>query len=122
MPFTLRKVERRTLWEASQPVSLNPESFSKLTENPYTGDLVSEEEFVAYIQSLYFEDFYEIGNELEELGFVDDANSMFTIFEGELKAYSDSSENGETSWFEIGEENPEYRKVGGFKSKFDTME
>jgi len=119
--FTLRKVERRTLWEATEPVNFNPEAFKSLSENAYEGDVNDEEAFVNYIQGLYWEDWYEISEQLEANGFEEDANAIFGIFEGDLKCYSDTSEDGENSWMEIGEVDESYRKVGGFNSRYDTM-
>ena len=119
--FTLRKVERRTIWEATEPVSFNPEAFKSLSENAYGGDVNDEEAFVNYIQGLYWEDWYEISEQLEANGFEEDANAIFGIFEGDLKCYSDTSEDGENSWMEIGEVDESYRKVGGFNSRYDTM-
>lgn len=122
MAFTLRKVERRTIWEATSPCELNPEAFAKLSDMPYQGDLADEQEFVKYIQDLCWEDYYEIGEELESLGYKEDADSMFDLFEGSMEIYSDSSEKGETSWMEIGEADESYTKYGGFNSRFDTMD
>lgn len=117
----IRKVERRTIWEATEPVQLDPESFSKLSEKPYLGNHDDESEFLSYIQDLYWEDFYEISAELESLGFEDDADAIIGLFEGDMEVYSDTSTKGEDSWFEVGETDEEYRKTGGFNSRHDTM-
>ena len=36
------------------------------------------------------------------------------------KEYANSCEKGETSWFQIGEKDEEYRRTGGFKINFDV--
>lgn len=122
MHFTLRKVERRTIWEATKPVSLNPGNFSKLKGFPYKGDLGNEMEFLQYLSDLYWEsnDWYETLYELERLGMDDDAESLGLLFEGEMSVYSDTSEKGEDSWLEIGEVDETYRKYGGFNSRYNT--
>lgn len=118
MAYQLRKVERYTNWEATEAVTLNPDDFTTLT-TPYTGN--TEEEFMNYIQELYHEDWYEICEELEELGNMDSADALSTLFEGEMEIYSSTTEKEEDMWVETGEVNEEYSKYGGFKSSFNTM-
>lgn len=118
MAYQLRKVERYTNWEATKAVTLNPDDFTTLS-TPYTGK--TEEEFMNYIQELYYEDWYEICDELEELGSMDSADALSTLFEGEMEIYSSTTEKEEDMWVEVGEVNEEYPKYGGFKSNFNTM-
>tara|TARA_E500000081_G_C5913473_1_gene253136 strand:+ start:190 stop:549 length:360 start_codon:yes stop_codon:yes gene_type:complete len=118
MAYQLRKVERYTNWEATKAVTLNPDDFTTLS-TPYTG--TTEEEFMNYIQELYHEDWYEICDELEELGSMDSADALSTLFEGEMEIYSSTTEKEEDMWVEVGEVNEEYSKYGGFKSNFNTM-
>ena len=118
MAYQLRKVERYTNWEATKAVTLNPDDFTTLS-TPYTGK--TEEEFMNYIQELYYEDWYEICDELEELGSMDSADALSTLFEGEMEIYSSTTEKEEDMWVEVVEVNEEYSKYGGFKSNFNTM-
>ena len=118
MAYQLRKVERYTNWEATKAGTLNPDDFTTLS-TPYTGK--TEEEFMNYIQELYYEDWYEICDELEELGSMDSADALSTLFEGEMEIYSSTTEKEEDMWVEVGEVNEEYSKYGGFKSNFNTM-
>ena len=53
MSYTLRKVERYTNWEATKPVTLNPEDFKTLSF-PFEGE--TEQEFAQYIHDMYYED------------------------------------------------------------------
>jgi len=119
MAYQLRKVERYTNWEATEAVTLNPDDFTTLS-TPYTGN--TEEEFMNYIQELYHEDWYEICEELEELGSMEAADALSTLFEGEMEVYSSTTEKEEDMWVEIGEVNEEYSKYGGFNSSFNTMD
>ena len=117
--YTLRKVERYTNWEATKAAKLDPESFRLLTcVEPYEGE--TEEDFVNYIQELYNEDFYEVYDELDDLGFADDADALAIVFEGEMEIYSSSTEKYADEWFDIGEEDPSYTKWGGFNVKKST--
>jgi hypothetical protein len=118
MAYQLRKVERYTNWEATKAVTLNPDDFTTLSY-PYTG--TTEAEFMDYIQELYYEDWYEICEELEALDYMDSADALSTLFEGEMEVYSSTTDNEEDMWVEVGEVNEEYSKYGGFKSNFNTM-
>jgi hypothetical protein len=119
MAYQLRKVERYTNWEATKAVSLNPDDFTTLS-TPYSGK--TEEDFMNYIQELYHEDWYGICEELEELGNMDSADALSTLFEGEMEVYSSTVEKQEDSWMEVGEVNEQYSKYGGFNSSFTTMD
>lgn len=116
--YTIRKAERYTIWEATKAVNLDPESFKMLTDMPYEGE--SEEEFAEYIQGLYEDDWYEIYEELDNLGFEDDADALAILFEGEMEEYSNSTSKFEDSWFDIGQEDPSYTKWGGFNVNYST--
>lgn len=117
--YTLRKCERYTNWEATEGVNLNPEDFRDL-EFPYSGE--TELDFANYIQELYFEDWYEIADELEELGRTETADALSLLFEGDMEIYSSSTDHSATEWFDIGEVNPEWRKYGGFEPRHSTLE
>ena len=119
MAYQLRKVERYTNWEATEAVTLNPDDFTTLSY-PYGGS--TEVEFMNYIQELYYEDWYEICEELEALDYMDSADALSTLFEGEMEIYSSTTEKEEDMWVEVGEVNEEYSKYGGFKSSFNTMD
>lgn len=118
MAYQLRKVERYTNWEATEAVTLNPDDFTTLSI-PYGGS--TEEEFMNYIQELYYEDWYEICEELEALDYMKAADALSTLFEGEMEVYSSTTDKEEDMWVEVGEVDEEYSKYGGFKSIFNTM-
>jgi hypothetical protein len=123
--FTIRKVERKTIWQATTPVSLNPEIFNKLKSFPYTSSLGDESDFLNYIKGLYELDYEEKENifqELKESGSEDQAKLLETLFDFDMEIYSDSSYNGEDSWFESGNVNPNYRGYGGFESVVSTSD
>lgn len=116
MKYQVRKVEEITIWQATEVAELDPKAFKNLEENPYTGN--SEEEFLNYIQDFInkcrWDGFpYDLddnaASELDKM--VDNVN---------WKEYANSCEKGETSWFQIGEKDEEYRRTGGFKINFDV--
>lgn len=116
MKYYIRKVEKVTIWEATDPIELNPKSFKKLKENPYKGS--TEEDFLKYIDSLR----YNLPEELEDIDY-EAYSKLVDLFNGEMpqKMYTSSAEHEENSWLEIGDVDPSYSKRGGFNSNFDTM-
>ena len=119
--FQLRKCEKYTNWEATNVVELNPEEFETLPEFPYGGDVFSEKEFVEYIQALYFEDWYEICDQLEAADRTDLADQISILFEGDMDIYSSTTDKYSTEWFDIGEADEEYTKYGGFNGRHNTL-
>lgn len=116
MKYQIRKVEEITIWQATEVAELDPEVFKNLEENSYTGN--SEEEFLNYIQ--------EFINNCRCEGFPDDldtevADELDKMIENvNWTEYANSCEKGETSWYQSGEKNEEYRRTGGFKINFDV--
>ena len=116
MKYQVRKVEEITIWQATEVAELDPEAFKNLEENPYTGN--SEEEFLKYIQGFI--------NNCRWDGFPSDLDGdveeeLDKMIENvNWTEYANSCEKGETSWFQIGEKDEEYRRTGGFKINFDV--
>lgn len=121
MAFQIRKCEKYTNWEASSPISLNPEDFQTLPEFPYEGNIESELEFVEYIQELYHEDWYDICDQLEELGQVELADQISLLFEADMDIYSSTTDKEANEWFDIGEADESYSKYGGFNGRHNTL-
>jgi len=109
MKYYIRKVEKVTIWEATEPIELNPKSFKKLKSNPFKGS--SEEDFLNYIESLR----HDLPQELEDIDF-EAYDKLTQLFDGELKQtmYTSSAEHSEESWLQIGKVDPSYTKQGGF--------
>ena len=111
--YQIRKCEKFTSWQAGPVANLDPEKFRNLSI-PYEGS--TEEDFMNYIASNSYE-LEEIYQELDE----ETLNEMEAIWHPEYKEYSNSTWKFEDSWYEIGKENPEYSKYGGFESSHDTL-
>ena len=116
MKYQIRKVEEITVWQATEVAELDPKKFKKLENNPYTGE--TEEDFLKYIQEFINTCRYD-GIPLD----LDEKTSMELdkmIDNCTWTEYANSCDKGETSWYQIGEKNEEYRKSGGFKVNFDV--
>jgi hypothetical protein len=113
MKYHIRKVEKVTIWEATEVIELNPKSFKKLESNPYTGS--TEEDFLNYINSLK----YDLPQELEDIDY-EAYDKLTQLFDGEMKqtVYTSSAEHSEESWLQIGKVDPKYTKQGGFNCSY----
>jgi len=109
--YQIRKCQTWTVTSKTQTATLDPEKFRNLS-TPYEGD--SEEEFVNYISGIYLDDIYE---ELDE----ETISELDKFFDNvEWEEWYNSAWDGEESWFDIGEENPEFRRTGGFEVRYST--
>ena len=120
--FTLRRCEKYTNWEAGSPVKLDPAEFKNLPIFPYHGDVDSEKEFLDYIDLLYQEDWYTICDELEEAGRTELSDQIAILFESGMDGYSSTTDKYSTEWFDVGDEDKEYTKYGGFNARYSTLE
>lgn len=112
--YQLRKCETYSVTRQTEVANLDPEKFRNLSV-PYEGE--SEEDFVNYIAGL---DYYDIIDELRESD-EETANELDKFYDmADWEEWYNTAWDGENSWFEIGEANPEYRKYGGFESRFST--
>ena len=112
--YQIRKCERVTITSQSEVASIDPEKFRSLSV-PYEGD--TEEEFVQYLDQNRFE-LEDIWEEIEE----ETMAELNKLWEPEMTEYSNSAWNGEDSWLEIGEDNPDYSKYGGFEARHSTAQ
>ena len=108
--YQIRNCERITSWLMTEVANLDPKKFKNISE-PFEGE--TEEEFLKYLDSLYFDDIYE---ELDEETQIE----MSKIYEPEWTEYSNSTWKGEDSWLESGRVDETWTKTGGFEVNFDT--
>lgn len=109
--YQIRKCQTYSVTSKTKTAVLDPEKFRNLSI-PYEGD--SEEEFVNYISELYIDDIYE---ELDE----ETLSELDKFYDNvEWEEWYNSAWDGEESWFDIGEENDEYRRTGGFEVRHST--
>jgi hypothetical protein len=113
MKYQLRRCEKYTAYLAGPVVNLDPEDFRNHVNYPYEGN--SEEDFLNYIKVFDFEDVE---------GLSDDSINVLSAltYEAEMEEYANSTHKFCDDWLEIGEEDPEYRRAGGFNSRHDTLQ
>lgn len=108
--YQIRKVESYTILRHTETAYLDPEKFRQFG---YNGD--SEEEFLNFISELDIDDIYE---DLDK----ETLDELVSIKEDyNYTEYYNSAWDDENSWFEIGEENKEYSKYGGFDARHTTQ-
>mgnify|MGYP001039455274 FL=1 len=107
----VRKCERYTVWEASEPIEVDVEKLRQC-EPPYEGD--SAEELLEYINENVMNNYDWADTNKEVYG--NDAAYDLTFDECyDMEVYSDSREKYAQEWLDVGVPNEEYRKMGGFE-------
>lgn len=114
MKYQLRKRENVTCYLASEVVELDEDAFRQLSENPYTGN--SPQDFLKYIADMDISNGtpYELDMEQTE------ALQKLRGDEVRMEEFSNSAQNCEDSWLELGQKDEEYVKYGGFKTDFSS--
>ena len=108
MKYQVRRCEKYTAYLAGPVAHLDPEDFRNHENYPYEGN--SEEDFLNYIKVFDLDDVDGLSDEtIEALSALGN--------EAELEEYANSAHKFCDEWFEIGEENVEYRKTGGFNAR-----
>ena len=111
----VRKVERFTQWQASQPIEIDVEKLRQC-DPPYEG--TTHEELIQYLQDNVYNNF-DWSEENESV--YENAYDLTMEECYDMEVYSDTRDKFEDSWIEIGVPNDEYRKVGKFESYANTM-
>lgn len=114
----VRKVERYTIWEASEPIEIDVEKLRQC-EPPYEGN--SPEELLQYLQDNVYNNYEWSDENGDNYGDADAAYDLTMEEVDEMNVYSDTREKYEDSWIEVGVPNEEYRKVGRFESFANNM-
>ena len=114
----VRKCERYTVWEASEPIEVDVEKLRQC-EPPYEGD--SAEELLEYINENVMNNYDWADTNKEVYG--NDAAYDLTFDECyDMEVYSDSREKYAQEWLDVGTPNEEYRKMGGFEVMASNVE
>lgn len=113
----VRKVERYTVWQATEPIEIDVDKLREC-DPPYEGE--SNSELLDYLETNVYNN-YDWSETNGDVYGEDEAYNL-TLEESEYnEPYSDTREKYEDSWIEIGVPNDEYRKVGRFEVKADNM-
>ena len=115
----VRKCERFTQWEASEPIEVNVEKLRNCVP-PYEGE--TEKELLDYLQEnvLYNYDWAEDETNKEVYG--EDSAYDLTFESCDMDVYSDSRDKYAQEWLDIGEPNDEWRKMGGFEVRETSVD
>ena len=115
----VRKGERFTQWEASEPIEVNVEKLRNCVP-PYEGE--TEKELLDYLQEnvLYNYDWAEDETNKEVYG--EDAAYDLTFESCDMDVYSDTRDKYAQEWLDIGEPNDEWRKMGGFEVRETSVD
>jgi len=115
----VRKCERFTQWEASEPIEVDVEKLRNCVP-PYEGE--TEKDLLDYLQEnvLYNYDWAEDETNKEVYG--EDAAYDLTFESCDMDVYSDSRDKYAQEWLDIGEPNEEWRKMGGFEVRETSVD
>jgi len=108
----IRKCERYTAWEATEPIEVDVEKLRKC-DPPYEGE--TAEDLLHYFEDNVWEmeEFAENETNKEILG--EDLAYEYVWMEGEMTEYSNTAEKYGQFWLDIGVPNDEWRKYGNFE-------
>ena len=115
----VRKCERFTQWEASEPIEVDVEKLRNCVP-PYEGE--TEKDLLDYLQEnvLYNYDWAEDETNKEVYG--EDAAYDLTFESCDMEVYSDTRDKYAKEWLDIGEPNEEWRKMGGFEVRETSVD
>ena len=109
----IRKCERYTVWEATEPIEVDVEKLRQC-EPPYEGE--TPEDLLHYFEDNVWEveEFSENETNKEILG--EDLVYEYVYMEGEMSEYSNTAEKYGQFWLDVGVPNDEWRKHGNFET------
>jgi hypothetical protein len=113
----VRKCERYTVWEASEPIEVDVEKLRQC-EPPYEGN--SDDDLLEYISDEMLNN-YDWADTNKEVYGEDEANQFLEECMN-MNVYSDSREKYADEWLDVGVPNEEYRKMGGFEVKATNVD
>jgi len=109
----IRKCERYTVWEATEPIEVDVEKLRQC-EPPYEGE--TPEDLLHYFEENVWEteEFSENETNKEILG--EDLVYEYVWMDGEMTEYSNTAEKYGQFWLDVGVPNDEWRKHGNFET------
>lgn len=116
-PIYIRRCERYTSWQATEPIEINLEKIRKC-DPPYEGE--TEESLLSYIQDNVFsnEDWFETNKE-----FYGEEEAYDLVFmEDSMEIYSDTRDKYSQEWLDVGIPNEEHRRMGNFEVLATSVE
>ena len=105
----VRKCERYTVWEASQPIEVNIEKL-KQCEPPFEGE--TEQDLLEYLRDNVYRN-YDWASDNEDV-YGEEAYDLTFDECYDMEVYDDSRNKYSQEWMDVGLPDAEYRRVGGF--------
>ena len=116
----IRKCERYTIWEASEPFEVDVEKLRKC-EPPFEGE--TEQELLDYLTKNVYNEYEWAENETNKEVYGEDASYELTMEDcSDMEAYSDTREKYGQEWIDVGVPNDEWRKMGKFEVKATSVD
>tara|TARA_B100000902_G_C27134193_1_gene825215 strand:- start:610 stop:981 length:372 start_codon:yes stop_codon:yes gene_type:complete len=116
----VRKCERYTIWEASEPIEVDVEKLRNC-EPPFEGE--TEEELLTYLTENVYNEYEWAENATNQEVYGEDAAYDLTMEDCyEMEVYSDTREKYAQDWIDVGVPNDEWRKMGKFEVKATSVD
>lgn len=116
----VRKCERFTVWQASDPIEVDVEKLRKC-EPPFEGE--TEEDLLEYLkENVYYEEEWADNETNKEIYGEDESYDLTMVELYDMEVYSDTRDKYAQEWIDVGVPNDEYRKMGGFEVKATNVE
>ena len=116
----VRKCERFTVWEASEPIEVDVEKLRNC-EPPFEGE--TEEDLLEYLkENVYYEEEWAENETNKEIYGVDESYDLTMVELYDMEVYSDTRDKYAQEWIDVGVPNDEWRKMGGFEVKATNVE
>lgn len=105
----VRKCERYTVWEASEPIEVNLEKLREC-DPPFEGE--NEQDLLEYLNdNVYYNEDWVSNNESV---YGEEAYDLAFLDCDTMDVYSDTREKYSQEWLDVGLPDEEYRKLGNF--------
>ena len=115
----VRKCERFTQWEASEPIEVDVEKLRNCVP-PYEGE--TEKDLLDYLQENVLYNYEWAEDETNQEVYGEDAAYDLTFESCDMEVYSDTRDKYAQEWLDIGEPNEEWRKMGRFEVRETSVD
>lgn len=115
----VRKCERFTQWEASEPIEVDVEKLRNCVP-PYEGE--TEKDLLDYLQENVLHNYDWAEDETNKEVYGEDAAYDLTFESCDMEVYSDTRDKYAQEWLDVGEPNEEWRKMGRFEVRETSVD
>lgn len=114
----IRQVERYTVWQATEPIEIDVEKLRKC-EPPYQGN--SNEELWQYLNENVYSDPMTWSETNQDVYGENESLDLCMHDMEYLEPYTDTRQDWEDSWQEMGVPDPKYIRIGSFNPMFSNI-